>query len=107
MVDNNNNYFFLFRDDPTKWLVHMGKQGRDTNNLAQHEISRRVVQIIVHPDYSKNTMQNDIAILVLESAVIYGPTERIRWLCLDRGMTVSDDLECYISGWGVTKCGYI
>ena len=81
----------------------MGKHDIYTENLSDYEAERHIYRIEVHPKYTPRTMENDIAILVLDSPVVEAPTKHIRWACLDHGIDIYEEMECFISGWGVTK----
>uniref|UniRef100_A0A182IPP3 Uncharacterized protein n=1 Tax=Anopheles atroparvus TaxID=41427 RepID=A0A182IPP3_ANOAO len=78
------------------------------DNFFESDIQERdVASIIVHPDYDDyDNTGNDIALMVLQQAIIY--TDLIRPICLWNG---NDNVEeivgrtGYVSGWGITEKG--
>lgn len=66
----------------------------DNEFLAYQE--RAVNQIIVHPNYSLDTYENDIGLLILESNFHLRP--HIRPICLSQSISF-DYGNCIVSGW--------
>lgn len=90
--------------DTSRWQVHLGKHSIDfiAETGSQQTIIR---EIVIHGDFSEHGgVKGDIALLILESPIAQ-ETGHINWACLDEGMKLDDDTECYISGWGVTEMG--
>lgn len=67
-----------------------------------YEQERRVVRAFKHPYYNKNNVDNDIALLKLDSPLEL--TQRVWPACLpDQNEELKPDLQTTILGWGATK----
>ncbi|XP_057380192.2 venom protease-like [Daphnia carinata] len=64
---------------------------------------RNVVDMKIHEEYNGETLENDIAILTLDSPVEY--TDNIQPICLSPTCLVTDGLEAIGMGWGYIKSG--
>uniref|UniRef100_A0AAG5D0H7 Peptidase S1 domain-containing protein n=1 Tax=Anopheles atroparvus TaxID=41427 RepID=A0AAG5D0H7_ANOAO len=78
------------------------------DNFFESDIQERdVASIIVHPDYDDyDNTGNDIALMVLQQAIIY--TDLVRPICLWNGNDNIEDIvgrTGYVSGWGITEKG--
>ncbi|XP_067154620.1 transmembrane protease serine 2 isoform X4 [Apteryx mantelli] len=87
--------------DPYSWRVYAGI-------LNQKEMIFRaghgVRQIISHPDYDTDSKDNDVALMKLETPLIF--TDNIRPVCLPNpGMVFKPNQQCWISGWGAEYQG--
>ncbi|KAM9514682.1 transmembrane protease serine 12 [Guaruba guarouba] len=88
--------------DPYTWRAVLG-----VHNLRQHSAhtTRRYIRsIAVHPEFKRDTFENDIALLELSSAVRYGST--IQPICLPPAHLhphSHNGTECFITGWGRKK----
>ncbi|XP_072036523.1 uncharacterized protein [Amphiura filiformis] len=95
--------FMYHMKDRNRWLVHFGKHDIHANEMEDYEVERRIAKLEIHPEFSTRTMQNDIAVLVLDSPVVENPSQHIRFVCLDNGITIDDDTDCFITGWESQK----
>ncbi|XP_060921829.1 polyserase-2-like isoform X2 [Labrus mixtus] len=78
-------------------LVYLGRQSQEGTN--SNEVSRTVMEIIVHPDYNASTSDNDIALLKLSSTVTF--TNFIMPVCLAApGSTFFSGIDAWVTGWG-------
>ena len=67
-------------------------------------MSRTVARIILHPNYDRNTNNNDIALLELSSPVPF--TAYIRPVCLAASDSVfNSGTNSWVTGWGTLKEG--
>ncbi|XP_051522636.1 uncharacterized protein LOC127422868 [Myxocyprinus asiaticus] len=83
--------------NPFYLSVHFGQQTQERINTS--EVSRSVQLIIKHPNYNHSTNDNDIALLKLNSSVIF--TDYIRPVCLAADNSVfHSGTESWITGWG-------
>ncbi|NXE26663.1 TMPSC protease, partial [Ardeotis kori] len=90
--------------DPYSWRAVLGvynlwKHGRYTKK-------RNIKSITVHPEFNRDTFENDIALFQLNSAVRY--SGYIQPICLPPAhldADVDNETACYISGWGRTEEG--
>ncbi|KAM8990915.1 transmembrane protease serine 12 [Ara ararauna] len=93
---------FTGRRDPYTWRAVLG-----VHNLRQHSAhtTRRYIRsIAVHPEFKRDTFENDVALLELSSAVRYGST--IQPICLPPAHLYPhshNGTECFITGWGRKK----
>ncbi|NXJ97472.1 TMPSC protease, partial [Corythaixoides concolor] len=89
------------RTDPYSWRAVLG-----VHNLwkhGKHTAKRNIRSIIVHPEFKRETFENDIALFELNSAVRY--SDFIQPICLPPAHLysyVDNETECFISGWGRT-----
>ncbi|XP_042315230.1 transmembrane protease serine 2 isoform X2 [Sceloporus undulatus] len=64
----------------------------------------RVEKVIPHPNYDSSSKTNDIALMKLQSPLIFD--EFIRPVCLPNpGMMFQPGQQCWISGWGALRQG--
>jgi len=76
----------------------------DTRRNSGNEQSRWSSEIIVHPQYNDNTMNNDFGLVRLESPVDI--TDCVGTVCLpSSGGDVAPGTACWISGWGTLSSG--
>uniref|UniRef100_A0A3Q3GF38 chymotrypsin n=1 Tax=Labrus bergylta TaxID=56723 RepID=A0A3Q3GF38_9LABR len=85
-------------------LVYLGRQSQEGTN--SNEVSRSVMEIIVHPDYNAVTSDNDIALLKLSSTVTF--TNFILPVCLAApGSTFFSGIDAWVTGWGTIGSGAV
>ncbi|XP_007542517.1 polyserase-2-like [Poecilia formosa] len=77
--------------------VYLGRQSQEGSN--PNEQIRTAAQIIVHPEYSAATDDNDIALIKLSSAVTFN--NYISPVCLAAaGSTFYSGVNSWVTGWG-------
>uniref|UniRef100_A0A3Q3XJ31 Peptidase S1 domain-containing protein n=1 Tax=Mola mola TaxID=94237 RepID=A0A3Q3XJ31_MOLML len=82
--------------------VYLGRQSQEGSN--PNEVSRKVSQIINHPDYDSRTIDNDIALLKLSSPVSF--TNYILPACLAApDSTFHNGTDSWVTGWGTIGSG--
>ncbi|XP_040549880.1 transmembrane protease serine 12 [Gallus gallus] len=87
------------RMDPYYWRAVLG-----TDNLwkhGKHAAKRSITHIFVHPEFNRETFENDIALFKLHSAVHY--SNYIQPICLPPAhpqLYTHNKTKCFISGWG-------
>ncbi|KAK2848576.1 hypothetical protein Q5P01_008410 [Channa striata] len=90
------------RTTTTGLVVYLGRQSLAT--ASPNEVSRTVAQVIKHASYNANTMNNDITLLKLSSAVTF--TNYIMPVCVAAtGSTFHSGTNVWITGWGTTEDG--
>ncbi|XP_072549128.1 prostasin-like [Salminus brasiliensis] len=79
--------------------------GRQTlNSDSSHEVSRSVLKIIKHPNYSTSTSDNNIGLLQLKSGVTF--TQYISPVCLAAAeSTFFNSTSAWFTGWGINSFG--
>ncbi|NXR26770.1 TMPSC protease, partial [Cinclus mexicanus] len=89
------------RTDPCSWRAVLG-----VHNLQKHgayTARRRIRRIMVHSQFKRETLENDVAMFELKSAVRYSLS--IQPMCLPPAALIppmENSSDCYISGWGRT-----
>uniref|UniRef100_A0A1Y9IVS4 Peptidase S1 domain-containing protein n=1 Tax=Anopheles minimus TaxID=112268 RepID=A0A1Y9IVS4_9DIPT len=83
---------------PSHLKVRVGEWDTQTKNEIYQHQDRAVVEIVVHPDYYKGGLHNDVALLFLDSPV--EPNESIQTVCLPPQDMVFNHETCFASGWG-------
>ncbi|XP_078062863.1 acrosin-like [Mustelus asterias] len=79
------------------WVVVVGLHQRSSLTIDTRVLE--VKRIIGHHGYDEETLQNDIALLLLWSRVDYSPY--VQPICLPSNATLLTDVDtCYITGWG-------
>uniref|UniRef100_A0A8C3KPZ6 Peptidase S1 domain-containing protein n=1 Tax=Calidris pygmaea TaxID=425635 RepID=A0A8C3KPZ6_9CHAR len=72
--------------------------------LSRHTVKRKIRSITVHPEFKRETFENDIALFALGYAVRY--SGHIQPICLPPAELppgLENGTECFISGWGRTS----
>ncbi|XP_077335971.1 transmembrane protease serine 2 [Lithobates pipiens] len=84
--------------NPNQWNVYAGSTIRSSGSISL------VQRVISHPNYNKETKDNDIALMKLKTSLAFSST--IKPVCLpNAAMPWSDTQSCWISGWGYTTQG--
>ncbi|KAJ0058437.1 hypothetical protein NL108_014636, partial [Boleophthalmus pectinirostris] len=82
--------------------VYIGRKSQE--NANPNEVSRSIVQVINHPDYNRDTNNNDMALLKMESSVTF--TNYIRPVCLAAPeSTLYAGTNVWVTGWGSVAFG--
>ncbi|XP_030323946.1 transmembrane protease serine 12 [Calypte anna] len=90
------------RRSPYFWRAVLG-----VHNLRKpgSQTARRTIRsIVVHPDFNRETFENDLALFLLGSAVQF--SDSIQPACLppqDLAPHLYNQTHCFISGWGRTE----
>lgn len=85
--------------------VTLGDHNRDTTKTTQYTVKSSVEQLIVHPKYDVNTVDNDIALLKLSETVEY--SNGVQPVCLPCSATPAalQGQNGTVTGWGTTSSG--
>ncbi|XP_060607061.1 prostasin-like isoform X2 [Ruditapes philippinarum] len=81
-----------------EWQVFVGKH--HTNVKDKNEQSYTISKFIPHERFDRNTLMNDIALIVLKEPIKFNPY--VRPICLPQ-MNQPESDQCYTTGWGETK----
>ena len=88
------------RDDANEMLVFTINEF-DRNTFSGHEIEITPINFILHPDYSPETIENDICLLQTAEKIDF-ENEDLAPACLPKG-PVKDGNKCFVAGWGKTS----
>ncbi|KAF5923510.1 hypothetical protein HPG69_006681 [Diceros bicornis minor] len=73
-----------------------------TNNLNSQSLEiKMVTSIVLHKDFARLTMDNDIALLLLDSPITFNGLKEP--ICVPRHFSLSAWHECWVAGWGQTQ----
>ncbi|KAM4836932.1 serine protease 55 isoform 2-T2 [Thomomys bottae] len=88
-----------FHGSPVELSIILG-----TNDLISQSMEvKQIASIIVHMDFRRETMDNDIALLLLTSPIQFSHT--VVPVCLPPQPLPANWHECWVAGWGQTKPG--
>ena len=77
--------------------VYLGRLNLEGS--SPNEVSRSVSQIIRHPNFNDETLDNDIVLLKLSSSVEF--TDYVRPVCLAaKGSAFNAGSSTWVTGWG-------
>lgn len=94
-----NIWFFTQRDDLNQTEVQLGVTR--LNASSPNKVTRKLSEIICHPEYQSDTFENDICLLKLSSPVNF--TNYIQPVCLaSENSTFHDGVTGMVTGFGVT-----
>lgn len=75
-----------------------------TNDLQSPSLEvKGVTSIVVHSNYERHTMDNDIALLLLDSYITFSGLKEP--ICMPRQPSPATWSKCWVAGWGQTKPG--
>ncbi|KAF6096417.1 serine protease 55 [Phyllostomus discolor] len=75
-----------------------------TNDLQSPTLEvKGVTSIVVHKDFERTSVNNDIALLLLSSYITFGGLKEP--ICVPRQPSPSTWSQCWVAGWGQTKAG--
>lgn len=83
---------------PAQLKIRAGEWDTQTNNEIHPHQDRQVVETVVHPEYYKGGLYNDIALMFLDAPVVLD--EGIQTVCLPPPNARFDLQRCFVSGWG-------
>ncbi|XP_038143516.1 tryptase-like [Cyprinodon tularosa] len=90
------------RDDLYHTDVHLGVSQLDVS--SPNKLTRKLSEIICHPDYHSYTSENDICLLKLSAPINF--TNYIQPVCLaSENSTFHDGVTSLVTGFGVTDSG--
>ncbi|NXW68343.1 ST14 protein, partial [Hirundo rustica] len=85
---------------PRGWRAYMGS--RTINGKSNCVATRAIIRIIVHPQYDQSISDYDIALLEMETPVLF--SELVQPICLPSTSRVFlYGTVCYVTGWGAIK----
>ncbi|XP_046846326.1 transmembrane protease serine 9-like [Xenia sp. Carnegie-2017] len=88
--------------DWSRVKVRLGEHNTYFRERHEHDMDIMTNGITIHPQYSKTTLDYDIAIIKLKKSVSF--TTKIKPVCLNTGIDFTGQ-RCYITGWGKLRSG--
>ncbi|CAN7937921.1 unnamed protein product, partial [Ixodes hexagonus] len=95
---------------PSNYLVVVGDQNINQRDATEDHCvinipsSCRLVQICKHPDWDRDTLRNDYAMLKLKTSLDFsGRHKHLMPICLPEKDDNFEGLNCTASGWGLTE----
>lgn len=89
--------------DKTNLIVRAGEWDVSSENENLKHEDRKVQKVIKHERFERANLQNDVALMILESQ--FEMTSHINTVCLPPKGSTFDGERCLASGWGKTKLG--
>jgi plasma kallikrein len=78
--------------------VRAGEWDTQTKNELYPHTDHDVIDLVVHKDFYKGGLFNDIALLFLKAPVVF--EQHISTICMPPQGAVFDGSRCFASGWG-------
>lgn len=91
----------VYGKDPTKLKIRAGEWDTQTKDEIFPHQDRKVSEIIIHEQYYKGGLFNDVALLFLVQPVEIA--ENVNTICLPPQNQNFDYQRCFASGWGSYK----
>lgn len=77
--------------------------------LSRYELPRLFPllnsQVMWHPNYDKETVDNDVALVMLAAPIIFPGDNRIAPVCLPAPSEPYEDVSAVVTGWGTLSEG--
>lgn len=83
--------------------IRAGEWDTQTRDEIFPHQDRAVVNVVIHPQYYKGNLMNDIALLFLQEPVEIA--ENVNTVCLPPNHGTFDGQRCFASGWGKDNFG--
>ncbi|KAJ2948067.1 hypothetical protein O0L34_g9864 [Tuta absoluta] len=87
------------KTDPRKWRIRVGSTFASSGGQV-HD----VVQLINHPEYNPNTFNNDIAVILLETYIVFNDLVKQAQIAGPNYILQVDD-PIWSIGWGIDDVG--
>ncbi|KAK7080982.1 hypothetical protein SK128_023118 [Halocaridina rubra] len=102
-----NNIGFIDRWDHFTSRKHMyARDGVHLSNSGVSVLAGMIDrEIIRHPSYNGFTMNNDIALLKLDSAIEFPADNKVAPICLPSAGELYTNVEAVVTGWGTLASG--
>ncbi|ROT72249.1 CUB-serine protease [Penaeus vannamei] len=65
----------------------------------------QIAEIVNHPSYDSNTLDNDIALIRLKTEIQFPSDNKIAPVCLPTAGEMYDSVDATITGWGAQQEG--
>ena len=98
--------FFSNREDDSPIKITFSQLNQQGDNPST-AVEKNIIRIIRHTAYDSETINNDIALLKLDSPVTF--SDNLQPVCINADVneysTYADDDACWVVGWGATSSG--
>lgn len=84
-------------------MIRVGEWDTQTESEPLSHSDHDVKEIIIHKDFIKANVNNDIALMILEDSVLIA--DHVSSVCLPLQDTSYSDQGCYVTGWGKGEFG--
>jgi len=98
-ISNNNTS--VFRKNPGELVVSEGQRGIDERMIQ----TRKIVQIVSHPEYDDFANRNDLAVLALVSP--FSRSNVLNTICIPSIEETAGLRKCFATGWGDDNGAFI
>lgn len=79
-------------------IIRLGEWDLSSNEEICSQQDYQPIKIIKHPGYNTNTMENNIALIILDRIVPLATSPHINTACLSSGTPSFG--RCWVAGWG-------
>ncbi|XP_070596622.1 transmembrane protease serine 12-like [Erythrolamprus reginae] len=87
---------FKISEDPALWMVVIALHNLDQD--TSHTIRSEIKAIHIHPNFVKETYDNDIAVIILVRSIKFN--DYVHPICLPTtNLSINEQSPCYITGW--------
>ncbi|XP_045127267.1 transmembrane protease serine 11D-like isoform X2 [Portunus trituberculatus] len=66
---------------------------------------KAIKEVIIHDGYNDQTMNNDIALLKLETPIVFPTNNKVAPICLPSAGNLFESVSAIVSGWGTLTSG--
>ncbi|XP_070596620.1 transmembrane protease serine 12-like [Erythrolamprus reginae] len=93
---------FNISEDPALWMVVIALHNLDQD--TSHTIRSQIKAIHIHPNFVKETYDNDIAMIILVRSIKFN--DYVQPICLPTtNLLINEQSLCYITGWDIREKG--
>ena len=83
--------------------VRAGEWNYESSAEDYQHVDIDVSRVILHPQYTRSSLRNNIVLLILQKPVELAPN--INTVCLPSASDITDETNCLSSGWGKDAFG--
>lgn len=94
---------FRFKYSPGDIKIRAGEWDTQTARERYPYQERDVVEILIHELFNPKSLDNDVALVILEKPLKFA--NNVKPVCLPKQGEVFTQQECYVTGWGKTQFG--
>ncbi|CAG9862071.1 unnamed protein product [Phyllotreta striolata] len=95
-----SNHYYNDGTSPDKYMVVMNGEVALSRSVGDAAHQRKVVEIINHPNYDRDALYYDVALLILDRPFSSNSTNSINSICLPPDDADETTGRCLVAGWG-------